>query len=148
MCRGPVGRRSVWTWAWFRLSYRVLGTCAFAEASPKSKYPRRPSPHLFCQCSSRHLMEVEAGIDDLRPLQKWRGGFWQKAAYINSLWLAALYRDAATTMGTFAEVPIWNLRFARWLNGWIWGLGRNIRLHEEYLLWQNQSSRLGCVKNK
>ncbi|MEI6078987.1 MAG: hypothetical protein WCS94_25665, partial [Verrucomicrobiota bacterium] len=27
-------------------------TCVFAKASPKIKNPRRPSLHLFCQCSN------------------------------------------------------------------------------------------------
>ena len=44
-------RRSFCPWASFRLSYRVRGTCAFAEASPKGKNPRRPALPLFCQCS-------------------------------------------------------------------------------------------------
>ena len=44
--------RSFWPWASFRLSYRVFQTCAFAKASPKSKNPRRPTPHLSCQCSN------------------------------------------------------------------------------------------------
>jgi hypothetical protein len=37
----------------FRLSYRVAdGTCAFAEASPKTKNPHGTSPYLFGQCSA------------------------------------------------------------------------------------------------
>ncbi len=48
----PVEVRSFWTWALFRLSYRVFQTCAFAEALPMSKNPRSPAPHLFCQCSN------------------------------------------------------------------------------------------------
>ena len=69
-CWGPVGRRSVWTWASFRLSYRVLGTCALAEASPKSKNPRRPSPHVFGQCANgfRKFKLAENRREDSTPL--------------------------------------------------------------------------------
>ncbi len=52
LCLVYMPGRSFWPWASFRLSYRVFQTCAFAKASPKSKNPRRPTPHLFCQCSN------------------------------------------------------------------------------------------------
>ena len=50
---GTTGERSFWVWASFRLSYRVVQTCAFAKASPKPKNPRSEWLHYFLKRSSR-----------------------------------------------------------------------------------------------
>jgi hypothetical protein len=59
---------------WKRLEqlslYVLPNKCSFAEASPKTKNPRRPPLHHFCQRSNLH-QALKVQNDAINPGLRW-----------------------------------------------------------------------------